>query len=69
MVFTDCVDPVTVYDNSVIENGTSWAVGYNITMACMDGFTLLGDNILKCTNDSIWSKDVFSCAAGKFQDT
>ncbi|XP_071126107.1 uncharacterized protein [Mytilus edulis] len=59
----DCVDPVTVYDNSVIEHGTSWAVGNNITMACMDGFTLLGDNILKCTNDSIWSKDVFSCAA------
>ncbi|XP_052076321.1 CUB and sushi domain-containing protein 3-like [Mytilus californianus] len=59
----DCVDPVTIYANSVMENGTLWAVGYNVTMACMDGFTLLGDNILKCTNDSIWSTDVFHCAA------
>ncbi|VDI66853.1 Hypothetical predicted protein [Mytilus galloprovincialis] len=58
----DCIDPVTVYNNSVIKHNTSWAAGGNVTMRCDDGYTLVGNDVIICQNNSKWQKEIFLCA-------
>ncbi|CAG2204823.1 unnamed protein product [Mytilus edulis] len=58
----DCTEPTAVYINSYINQNTSWAVGGNVTMACNDGYTLIGNDVIICQNNSEWQTDVFICA-------
>jgi len=67
--YTDCEDPTTIYAESVIKENGPWNVGASVTMGCKYEFTLVGNAILICTDNSTWTSDEFVCAAGRVNCT
>ena len=67
--YTDCEDPTTIYTKSVIDENGPWNIGASVTMSCKSGFTLVGSDIIICTNNSMWTSDEFVCVAGRVNCT
>ena len=65
-VFLDCPDPSTIFLSplAVDDDANNLAVGENVTLKCVRGYTLFGDPSVTCFQNSTWAEEECRCLAG-----